>query len=154
MADDAVTLIKNDHRAMERLFERLKSGDGDRRALVAEVAAMMNAHSRAEEEQVYPAIAKADPEEAEEVEHAYEEHEEAEDLLHRLQLADPNRPEFERALVEFVDAVTHHVEDEERAVLPALEQAVDRQTLERLGADFMRVRRVELAKAGFGDDRA
>jgi hemerythrin superfamily protein len=151
MADDAVTLIKNDHRVMERLFERLKSGDGDRRALVAEIAAMLNAHSRAEEEQVYPAIANADPEE---VEHAYEEHEEAEDLLHRLQQADPDRPEFQRALVDLLDAVTHHVEEEERAVLPALEQAVDRQTLERLGADFMRVRRAELAKAGFGADRA
>src|SRR4051794_18861340 len=107
MASDAVTLITNDHRLMDQLFAQLKAGDGDRRALVAEVEARLSAHARAEEAEVYPVVAKAAGEQ-EEVEHGTYEHLEAE---HRLQkvvnLIDS--PHFEQALDEFVAAVDHHV---------------------------------------------
>jgi hemerythrin superfamily protein len=150
MATDAVTVIMDDHRVLEQLFERLKAGNGDRRALVAEVKARLTAHSEAEESQVYPAIKDADPDEADEVDHAYDEHEEADRLLLQVQAAEPGSSEFDRALTAFVDAVKHHVEEEESEVLPALAQAVDRRTLERLGARFEEVRLAMLAKAGIG----
>ncbi|SRR6266480_3680680 len=150
MASDAVTMIMNDHRVLEQLFERLKSGDGDRRTLVAEVKARLTAHSEAEETQVYPAVKDADPNEADEVDHAYDEHEEADGLLAQLEATDPASPEFDRALTAFVDAVKHHVEEEESEVLPALARAVDKATLERLGAEFEEARVATLAKAGIG----
>jgi hypothetical protein len=34
---DAVSLIERDHRAMEALFERVLSGDGDRLSLLDEI---------------------------------------------------------------------------------------------------------------------
>ncbi len=153
MASDAVTLIMNDHRVLENLFERLKSGDGDRRALVAEVKARLTAHSEAEELRVYPAIKDADPDQSEDVEHAYDEHKEAEALLMRLEETDPDSPQFDRALADCVDAVKHHVEEEESEVLPALAEAVDRRTLERLGAEFEESRLEVLREAGFEGPR-
>jgi hypothetical protein len=45
-----------------------------------------------------------------------------------------------------------HVEEEESEVLPALRDAVDKATLERLGEEFMRARMNELRKAGFDDE--
>jgi hemerythrin superfamily protein len=148
MATDAVTLIMNDHRVMEQLFERLKAGDGDPAALIAEVKARLTAHSEAEETQVYPALKQADPGEADEVDHAYDEHEEAQQLLSQLAAARPGGAEFDRMLTAFVDAVTHHVEEEESEVLPALRQAVDSRTLEQLGDRFEEVRRGMLEQAG------
>jgi hemerythrin superfamily protein len=150
MASDAVTLIMNDHRLMEQLFDRLKSGDGDRRTLLAETAARLAAHSHAEEQKVYPALANADPGEFGEVQHAVEEHHDADVMLHRLQSMEPDDPAFTMVLEKFVGAVLHHVEQEERELLPALQEAVDRETLEELGAAFEEVRAHELEVAGMG----
>jgi hemerythrin superfamily protein len=151
MATDAVTLIMNDHRLLESLFQRLQAGEGDRQALLAEVEARLTAHSRAEEREVYPAIKKTDAVEADEVDEAYHEHEEAMQLLTQAKER-MDAPEFEAAFTEFVDAVTHHVEEEETDVLPALEEAVDAKTLDRLGEAFERVRAEELSNLGVGAD--
>lgn len=145
---DAVTLIKNDHRLLEKLFDQLTSGRGDRRALLVEVAARLAAHSHAEEMRVYPALAQARPQEHGEVEHGSEEHHEAEQMLHKLMAMQPDDPEFGQALTEFVEAVRHHVQEEETELLPALEQAVDRATLAELGREFAEIRAKELAIAG------
>ncbi|HEY0485906.1 MAG TPA: hemerythrin domain-containing protein [Mycobacteriales bacterium] len=147
MATDVVTLIQEDHRLLEGLFAALQAGEGDRRAVVDEVAARLNAHSRAEEREVYPAITKADPGENEEVDHGYSEHREAEHLLEKVRnLVESEH--FEQALTEFVDAVTHHVEEEESEILPALRKAVDAKTLRQLGDAFAAARARELEKAG------
>jgi hemerythrin superfamily protein len=147
MASNAVTLVKNDHRLMEALFAQLQAGDGDRRALVAEVQARLSAHARAEEAEVYPIIAKAAGEKGE-VEHGTYEHLEAEHKLRKVvNLIDS--PHFDQALEEFVAAVDHHVQEEESELLPALEKATDKKTLDRLGAAFERARLDELSTSGY-----
>jgi hemerythrin-like domain-containing protein len=147
MASDAVTLIKNDHRLMKELFAQLKNGGEDRRALVAEVEARLSAHARAEEAEVYPIIAKAAGEKAE-VEHGTYEHLEAEHKLRKVRnLIDS--PHFDQALEEFVAAVDHHVQEEESELLPALQKATDKKTLDRLGAAFERARLDELSTSGY-----
>jgi hemerythrin superfamily protein len=143
-------MIKNDHRLLEDLFSSLGSGDGDRRALIAEVTARLTAHAYAEEEHVYPAITRAEPDERPAVGHAYREHQEAVHLLRKVRnLVDS--PHFEQALDEFVAAVRHHVEEEETTVLPALARAVDADTLERLGEAFEGARRDRLEAAGIDE---
>jgi hemerythrin superfamily protein len=132
----------------EKLFDQLTSGRGDRQALLIEVAARLAAHSHAEEMKVYPALAEAKPAEHGEVEHGAEEHHEAEQMLHRLMAMEPGDPEFEAGLAEFVDAVQHHVQEEETELLPALQQAVDAARLEELGRAFQEIRTKELAIAG------
>ncbi|HEU4425112.1 MAG TPA: hemerythrin domain-containing protein [Pilimelia sp.] len=153
MASDAVTLIMNDHRVMEALFERLKDRNSDRRALVTEVAARLSAHSWAEEEKVYPALLKADPGEEGEVYHGVEEHHEAADLLHKLLVADPASQQFDTVLKQFVDAVQHHVEEEESEILPDLATKVDAARLEKLGEAFEQ-RRLEILRSHGIDDKA
>jgi hemerythrin superfamily protein len=159
---DAVSLIMDDHRVLEGLFERLRSGADEatgtdpealagRRALVEEVAARLTAHARAEEREVYPALIKADPAEDDDVDHAYHEHHEAEHLLGKVTNL-VESPHFGHALTDFIEAVRHHVAEEEAEVLPALANAVDAATLERLGAAFERVRKAELAEAGYEVD--
>jgi hemerythrin superfamily protein len=148
MAADAITLIKNDHRLIEKLFQQLMSGDGDRHALLTEVAARLAAHSHAEEQKVYPTLARSDPDEVNEVEHAVEEHHEADLLLHRLQSLDPADAEFDTVLAKFVEGVQLHVREEESELLPALQQALDPARLEELGRAFEHVRDHELEVAG------
>jgi hemerythrin superfamily protein len=153
MASDAVTMITNDHRVMETLFEMLKDPHSDRRALLTEVAARLSAHSWAEEEKVYPALLKADPSEEAEVYHGVEEHHEATDLLHKLLVTDPASQQFDTALERFVDAVKHHVDEEESEILPDLANKIDQARLERLG-DAFEARRLEILRSHGIDDKA
>jgi hemerythrin-like domain-containing protein len=148
MAADAITLITEDHRLLDGLLERLLQDDVDRLAVVEEITARLTAHARAEEREVYPSIMKADPNEADEVEHAYEEHVEAEHDLRKVRNL-IGSPHFEEAAAAFVAAVRHHVEEEESEVLPALQNAVDTATLRRLGAAFAKERDQQLKSAGF-----
>jgi hemerythrin superfamily protein len=104
--------------------------------IVKECVARLSAHSWAEEERVYPAIVQADPPDRGEVYHGVEEHHEAEQLLHKLEEADPQSPDFEAVLEEFIAAVKQHVEEEETKILPALAESVDRAKLDELGAAF------------------
>jgi hemerythrin superfamily protein len=150
MGSDAVTLIKNDHRLMEQLFEKMRTRKSERAALVKECVARLSAHSWAEEERVYPAVVQADPPERGEVYHGVEEHHEAERLMHQLEDTDPNSPKFESVLEEFVAAVKHHVEEEETKILPALAESVEPEKLRELGAAFEERRLAVLAEHGLG----
>ncbi|NUW42891.1 hemerythrin domain-containing protein [Nonomuraea rhodomycinica] len=135
MATDVITLITRDHRKVETLFERLKKKEGDPRATVAELHALLTAHARAEEDRVYPGI---------DAHHEVEEHKEAEVLLDALVRAEPGTAEFEEALGKLVEAVNHHVEEEEGELLPKLASQTDAKELERLGAAFQKRRDEEL----------
>ncbi|MFI6786870.1 hemerythrin domain-containing protein [Nonomuraea sp. NPDC050383] len=135
MANNVITLITSDHREVEALFERLKKKQGDRRATVAELYALLTAHARAEEDRVYPGI---------DAHHGVEEHKEAEVLLDALKRADPDGAEFEEALDKLVESVNHHVQEEESTILPTLARTADARKLEELGAAFKQRRQEEL----------
>jgi hemerythrin superfamily protein len=152
MAADAVSAIMQDHRMLERLFEECRTNRSQRPALVAEIRARLKAHRIAEEERVYPAFAAAAPSESDEVHHGVAEHREAEELLAEaahVAATEPDSAAFDAAFGRFVAVVAHHVEEEEGELLPTLEDAVDRDELERLGVAFDERRREVLAEAGF-----
>jgi hemerythrin superfamily protein len=132
---DVVDLIMQDHREVERLFDELKSHPEKRPLLVPTLTALLTAHSRAEEAAVYP-VARDEAGEAEEVAHSQEEHAEAEQLLERLAGTDPQSPQFDQVLDELVEAVTHHVEEEESTVLPGIRERLDDRRRDELGRAF------------------
>lgn len=136
MPTDVIGLITADHRDVEHLFEQIKAHPENRPALFAEVSAKFLAHSVAEEERVYPQIARLAPEEKDEVEHGAEEHHLAEEILFRLQKVDPDSPEFEQGLTQLVEAVHEHVQEEETKVLPLLAKAAPKDLLQELGRSF------------------
>jgi hemerythrin superfamily protein len=139
MATDVITLITKDHRTVESLFQRLKTGQGNQKALVTELHALLIAHARAEEDRVYPGI---------DAHHSVEEHKEAEILLDALVRAKPGTPEFRKTLDELITSVTHHVEEEESKILPTLAKSVGEKQLKELGKAFKERRAEELKALG------
>lgn len=139
MADDVVDLIMRDHREVERLFEQMKAEPDQRPMLVPVVSALLIAHSRAEEAEVYP-VARDESGQADEVAHSQEEHAEAEALLERLASLDHNAAAFDDALEELIEAVTHHVEEEESSVLPGMRDNLPSERLAELGEAFISAR--------------
>ncbi|QNE17406.1 hemerythrin domain-containing protein [Kribbella qitaiheensis] len=145
MAADVVDLIMQDHREVERLFDELKNHPEKRVGLVPVLTTLLFAHSRAEESEVYPAAA-AEADEADEVAHSQEEHVEADQLLAKLAATDPESADFDKALRNLVDAVTHHVEEEETKVLPGMSANLSQERRLELGEAFAASRKEHLGE--------
>ncbi|WP_329790888.1 hemerythrin domain-containing protein [Lentzea sp. DG1S-22] len=138
MQYDVVDLIMQDHREVERLFDELKNHPEKRPLLTPVLCGLLVAHSRAEEAEVYPVAKDAGGED--EVEHSQEEHAEAEQLLAKLLDTDYDSPQYEKALQDVVDSITHHVEEEEKTVLPGMRQRLSAERRHELGEAFARSR--------------
>ena len=136
MTDDVVTLIKAQHREMERLLDQAAQEDADTLALLRQVHELLIPHSEAEESFVYPAIEKADPEEAEEVQDGAAEHHHIEELLGQLLEEDPDDPGYDGKLAAMAGELRHHVEEEEQELLPVLETKASSHKRADLAARF------------------
>ncbi len=119
MSGDVVDLIMQDHREVERLFDELRDNPEKRPNLLPVLTTLLTAHSRAEEAEVYP-VAASEAGEKDEVSHSQQEHIEADQLLAKLAATDPASSDFDKVLQNLVDAVSHHVEEEETKVLPGM----------------------------------
>lgn len=139
---DVVDVIMNDHREVERLFDKLRQRDG-REQTVPVLVTLLTAHSRAEEAEVYP-VARDEAGAADKVAHSQEEHAEADRLLEELAAADPESPEFDEVLAKVVEAVTHHIEEEEKTVLPAMQTGLGDERRAELADAFLANRREHL----------
>lgn len=136
---DVVELIKNDHREVERLFDLLQKQPATRGLNFPILCALLIAHSRAEESEVYP-VAKDEAGETDEVAHSQGEHAEAEHMLEQMTAMDPDSAEFATALDELIKAVNHHVEEEESKVLPGMQQRLSDARRAELGEAFVTAR--------------
>jgi hemerythrin superfamily protein len=154
MADDVITMIKSDHQELERICGMLQQEKNSRPLMLPVAVALLTAHSRGEEDHVYPVLAREAGEKSE-VEHSRHEHAEAEQDGQHLLGMDPQSSEFESALNEWISAVLHHAEEEENELLPALEKAVDISRLTKIGMEFAARRAQELTgqHAGKGSGR-
>jgi hemerythrin superfamily protein len=145
MSADVVDLIMQDHREVERLFDELKENPEKRPNLLPVLTTLLTAHSRAEEAEVYP-VAAAEAGEKEEVSHSQQEHIEADQLLAKLAKTDPASADFDKALQNLVDAVSHHVEEEETKVLPGMRSNLSDQRRAELGDAFAASRKEHLGE--------
>ena len=147
MPTTVADLIRIDHREFERMFAELE--DSTKRPLTGPaVVALIAAHARAEESEVYPVI-RAKTDAASKVEHSQEEHAEADELAAKLVGLGTDDPDYDGVLERLVKSVSHHIEEEEETVLPALDQLpLDQQ--EQLATAFTRVRAEHLT-AGAAD---
>jgi hemerythrin superfamily protein len=145
MSVDVVELIMQDHREVERLFEALQNEPDKRPNLLPVLTTLLTAHSRAEEAEVYP-VAAAEAGEKDEVSHSQQEHIEADQLLAKLAGTDPSSPDFDKVLQNLVDAVTHHVEEEETKVLPGMRSNLSDQRRAELGDAFAASRKQHLGE--------
>lgn len=136
---DVDHFIADDHAVVERQFQFLEAGRGNRRVLVDQVAFELALHAHAEERVLYPAMADAG--ETSEVAEAHEEHQEAKELLVTLSGSQPGEPEFEAALAQLIVAIRHHVAEEEQRNLPQFRQAVGPERMAKLGKAFLAAKR-------------
>ena len=117
---DVIELLEQDHREVELMFaeyERTTEPQA-RRAIADKIIMELVKHSEAEEQAVYPAMRRALPGGDELVEHEIEEHSKAERIMKQLDGMDPGNPEFGVLMSQLIDAIRHHVQEEEGEAFP------------------------------------
>jgi hemerythrin superfamily protein len=141
--DNLISVITQDHREVEAVFQELESGAGTpehRRNLADHVIAELVRHSVAEEEYMYPAARDALEGGDELADHELEEHAEAEKLMKKLDGLDPTDPRFDELLGTLMSEIRHHIEEEESDLLPQLQAACSEEQLRDLGAKVVRAK--------------
>lgn len=140
---DLISVITSDHRAVERVFTELETGTGSpehRRALVDHVITELVRHSVAEEQFMYPAARRVLDNGGELVDHELEEHAEAEQVMKNLEGLSPTDPRFEELLGNLMKDIRHHIDDEEKDLLPRLQDACSPDDLRDLGEKVLRAK--------------
>lgn len=135
---NAIDLLKADHAKVKGLFERWGSAEADQKAAIAEsVFTELEVHAELEEQLFYPALRqRADEEETELLDEALKEHQDVKETIAKLKTLQPDQDEeFETTFEDLIDAVSHHVEEEETEMLPRAERKLADQ-LEQLGAEM------------------
>jgi hemerythrin-like domain-containing protein len=151
--DDAIELLKQDHRKVEQLFkqfEELKEEDEEATAEIVETAcAELQIHDKIETEIFYPAVREqAEDEEVEDLlDEAEVEHETVRELIQKIQDMDPSDEKRAAHFTVLSEYVKHHVQEEEKEMFPKLKKLKELD-LEAIGAE-MKQRKTEL-KAEMG----
>lgn len=138
MASSVVTVIKEQHREVDKLMKQVEAEKGDIAATLQKIYDMLKPHSDAEEDFVYPTIERVEPEESEEVHDGAAEHHHMLSLLTELLNREPGEPGFDGVVAAFAAEVRHHVEEEEADLLPALQENLSRSELEDMGERFLK----------------
>jgi acetyl esterase/lipase len=136
---DVDHLIADDHAGVERQFQHLEAGRGNRRVLVDQVSFELALHAFAEETVLYPIwpeIGMTD--EHDDAEH---EHQQIKELLVVLGRTEPGDDEFEQSLTRLMEVVRHHVHDEEDEELPEFRAKAGAERMAELGKQFLAAKR-------------
>ena len=122
-SQDAIALLKADHRAVEELFAKFEkaSGDGRKQTLAEEICLELSVHAQIEEEIFYPACeGKVDEDLLKE---SYVEHDGAKVLIAEIMNGGPGDEYYDAKVKVLQEEIEHHVEEEEKRLEGLFAQA-------------------------------
>ena len=121
---DAIALLKEDHRKVEELFSQFEKakGDGRKQKLAQQICMELSVHAKIEEEIFYPAFEGKVEEDL--LKEAMVEHDGAKVLISEIMGADGANDEYFEAKVKVLqEQIEHHVEEEEKGTKSLFGQA-------------------------------
>jgi hypothetical protein len=122
-AQDAVALLKQDHRTVEDLFEQYEkaSGDGRKQKLATEICTELSIHTMIEEEIFYPACEGKVEEDL--LRESYVEHDAAKVLVAEIMAGEPSDEFYDSKVKVLQEEIDHHVQEEEKRMEGLFSQA-------------------------------
>lgn len=123
MKQDAIALLKADHRTVEALFEQFEnaSGDGRKRKIAEQICLELTVHAKIEEEIFYPACEGKIEEDL--LKEAYVEHDGAKVLIAEIEAGGPDDEYYDAKVKVLSEQIEHHVEEEEKRMEGMFSQA-------------------------------
>ncbi len=113
-AQDAVALLKADHRKVEELFASFEAakGDGRKKKLAEQICMELTVHTKIEEDIFYPACKGAVEQDL--LNEAYVEHDGAKVLIAEIEAGGPDDDFYDAKVKVLSEMIEHHVEEEEK----------------------------------------
>ena len=114
-SNDAIALLKADHRKVEDWFAKFEraSGDDRKRALAEKICNALRVHTQIEEEIFYPAFYEATGDE--DLYHeAIIEHDGAKKLIAEIESSGPDNEFYDARVSVLSEMIKHHVKEEEQ----------------------------------------
>lgn len=137
---DAIALLKADHKEVKGLFRDVEAlGEkafAAREKLFLKIADALTQHTQIEERVFYPAFkerTKSATDQRNEVLEAFEEHSVAKTLISELRALDPKDETYAPKLTVLIEAVEHHVKEEEGTLFKMARELFDSAELTALG---------------------
>ena len=120
---DAIALLKQDHRDVEELFEQFEkaTGDGRKQKLAEQICLELSVHSSIEEEIFYPACEGKVEEDL--LKESYVEHDGAKVLIAEILKGGPDDEYYDSKVKVLSEEIEHHVEEEEKRMEGLFAQA-------------------------------
>ena len=121
---DALALLKEDHRKVEKLFKDFESakGDGRKEKLARQICLELTVHTTIEEQIFYPACDGKIEEDM--LKEAYVEHDAAKLLIAEIEAGSGKTDDFFDAKVQVLgEQIDHHVKEEEDELFPKVRKA-------------------------------
>ena len=123
-AQDAIALLKEDHRTVEKLFKDFEGakGEGRKQKLAQEICLELSVHAAIEEEIFYPACKGKIEDDL--LKEAYVEHDAAKVMIAEISANEAADDDFFDAKVKvLMEEIEHHVEEEEKELFPEVRKA-------------------------------
>ena len=137
MPKDAIVLLKEDHKAMRKLFRQFENaGDGataTKDRVARQIIEELTVHTYLENECMYPEVRALLPEVEDDVLESYEEHHVADLLCFELFAMNASDERFVPKMSVLIENVEHHMEEEEQEWFPTVREGLGRKQLGELG---------------------
>jgi hypothetical protein len=120
---DAIALLKADHREVEELFEQFEktSGSAKKQKIAQQICLELTVHTKIEEEIFYPACEGKIEEDL--IKEAYVEHDGAKVLIAEIEAGSPDDEYYDAKVKVLSEQIEHHVEEEEKRMEGMFSQA-------------------------------
>jgi len=113
--EDAIALLKADHRQVEEWFEQFEStrSDGRKQSLAQKICQALKVHTQIEAEIFYPAFLEATGDK--DIHHEAEvEHDGAKKLIAEIEASGPDDEYYDAKVTVLSEMIKHHVNEEEK----------------------------------------
>ena len=145
MSNDAIVLLKDDHKEVRKVFRDFESAGEDaterKGTLVEKMIELLTQHTYIENEVMYPRVRELLPDLEDDVLESYEEHHVADVLVMELSGMSPSDERFDAKTTVLIENVQHHMDEEEQDWFPKVREGLGRKTLQEIGSEMQKARK-------------
>jgi hemerythrin superfamily protein len=131
---DALTMLEEQHEALDAMFEEYEDADGkdEKQELFTQIADALAIHAAIEEKHFYPAVKEQRTEDI--LLEALEEHLAAKRLIADLLQMSPEDETFDAKMKVLKEEIQHHVKEEEQELFPKVKRILSEEQLDTIGS--------------------
>jgi hemerythrin superfamily protein len=132
---DAIALLKQQHREVDALFERIaQAGEDEKILLLGKLAEQLTIHAQLEERHFYPFAQRMGIQDM--VDQAFQEHAQVKQMIAELLQLKRHDPRVEQNVQLLQQSVQSHVREEENSLFPRLMSLASQEDLMSVGQEM------------------